>query len=121
MKKIMIYDRYAEMYEKYGNRIEMVINKNVLSKLSTQSEILDVVWGSIYKKGLSPKELSDRVMLEIERLSSDLILTHPVFKNYDGAVKKLTKRAMAHYKVDERHTDFPDRQNRIKKALSLIR
>ena len=119
-RKIIIYSVYAELYEKYGNKIEISINKEILNKLSTQSEILDVVWGSIYRKGLSPRELSEKIMSEIERLAEDVILKHAEFKNYGGDVKKLIKRARDHYKVDERHTGFRDRQDRIKKALSSI-
>lgn len=77
----MTYEQYAKKASENGIKLSEPINPEILNKLTTQSEIYDVIWASqaLSKENQKTSVLSINMMGEIRRLGSELLL-HPAFK-----------------------------------------
>jgi hypothetical protein len=115
----MRYEQYAKRAAENGIKLSVPISPDILYKLTTQSEIYDVIWASqaSSKENLKTSVLSMNVMGEIRRLAGELLL-HPAFKKYSG-MSEIEKRADRHYKSADEQTGFDKRQDAIRDKLGL--
>jgi hypothetical protein len=116
----MTYEQYAKRAAENGIKLSVPISPEILNKLTTQSEIYDVIWASqaSSKENLKTSVLSINVMGEIRRLAGELLL-HPAFKKYSG-MSEIEKRADRHYASADEQTGFDKRQDTIMGKLGLI-
>jgi hypothetical protein len=117
----MTYEQYAKRAAENGIKLSVPINPKILNKLTTQSEIFDVIWASqaSSKENLKTSVLSINVMGEIRRLAGELLL-HPAFKkNNYSSMSEIETRANRHYKTAEEQSGFDERQDTIRRKLGL--
>jgi len=116
----MTYDQYAKKASENGIILSEPISPELLNKLTSQSEIYDVIWASqaSSKETINTSVLSENVMGAIRRLAGELLL-HPAFKKYSG-MSEIEKRADRHYASADKQTGFEKRQDTIRLKLGSI-